>query len=448
MARFGHVSTRGRAALLILAIGAGALGTGVIRSVAPAAAASATSVQLTTTTPSVVTGHAAVLKAIVVTGGALPTGSVTFFLDGTQIMPAATGTKNLSGTKNSVAASFTMNTPGAHQFTAKYNGSGVFAASPMSAPVSVNVVQAGTGQATVTISSSLGNTIPSGTPVTLTAHVSGAPVPTGSVSFANGAIGLGANRTLTNGAVSVDLAGLPLGTDTVVASYSGDPTYAPASGSLTITVTATPNDKLLQHMYTDLIGSQDANGEAYWASQMAKGMSRYAVAFGFTQSTQYMMTVISRLYTNEMGRPVDPSGGTFWVNQLRAGWSPERVAASLVASDERFANPSFGNNDLDTYIAAVYQALLGRSEDAAGAAYWKAYMLRGGGRSQMTLDFAAGPEWAGITVTRLYNQFHLGTPDPGGLSYWVGRLLGGLHDDQLAATLVSSQQYYDWAQAN
>ena len=66
----------------------------------------------------------------------------------------------------------------------------------------------------------------------------------------------------------------------------------------------------------------------------------------------------------------------------------------------------------------------------------------------MTLDFAAGPEWAGITVTRLYNQFHLGTPDPGGLSYWVGRLLGGLHDDQLAATLVSSDQYYDWAQAN
>ena len=109
---------------------------------------------------------------------------------------------------------------------------------------------------------------------------------------------------------------------------------------------AEASDRYVHHLYTDLIGSQDANGEAYWASQMAKGMSRYAVAFGFTQSTQYMMTVISRLYTNEMGRPVDPSGGTFWVNQLRAGWSPERVAASLVASDERFANPSFGNNDL------------------------------------------------------------------------------------------------------
>ncbi|HEV7466835.1 MAG TPA: Ig-like domain repeat protein [Candidatus Dormibacteraeota bacterium] len=450
MAQLGHISARGRAALLILVTGGTVLGAGVARSVAPATAATAASVTLSTTTPTVVTGHPANLKAIVNTGGAAPTGTVSFFLDGAAITPAATGTKTLSGGKNSVTAAFSMNTPGLHQFTAKYNGSAAFLPSAMSGQVAVNVVQAGTGQAAVSVVSSLGTTIPSATPLTLTAHVAGTPVPTGSVSFTDPGTSLPANRVLTAGAVSISVPSLPLGTNTIVANYSGDSVYAPASGTLTITVTAQPNDRFLQHLYTDMIGGQDPGGEAYWASQLAKGAARPAVAYAFTQTQAYDDAVVAQLYTNIMQRPAaaDPSGAGFWAGQLRRGSTPERVAASMVASDERFISPSFGNNTVDTFIRATYQALLGRDWDAPGAAYWHDFVFTGGPRWQLTLDFVSGIEWAQVTVRNMYTKFHLGTPDPGALDYWAHQVLGGMRDDQLAAQLTGSQQYFDWTQAN
>ncbi len=448
MAQFGHISTRGRAALLILATSATVLGAGAMRSLTPAAAAGATSVTLTTTTPQVVTGHAASLKAVV-HGSGTPTGTVTFFEDGQQVLPASQGTKSLGAGKNSVNVNFTMNTPGAHQFTATYNGGGGFAASS-STPVTVNVGAAGTGIATVSVSSSIGNTVPSGTPLVLTATLGGSPLPTGTVSFTNGSLSLGSPRTIgSNGQASLSVASLPLGANTITASYSGNPTYAPATGSVTITITETPADHYLIDLYKDLFGTVDSNGEAYWASQINKNLlPRYNVAYGFTQSTQYMSSLVQMFYTNIMQRPADPGGLASWTAALAHGMSPEAFAASLVASPERFANPSFGNSDVDTYIAAVYQAILGRPADPQGAAYWHDFLLGGGPRWQMTLDFVSGPEWATKTVTRLYTQFHLGTPDATGLSYWVGQLLHGTSDYQLAATLASSNQYFTWTQSN
>jgi hypothetical protein len=449
MAQLGHISARGRAALLLLVTGGTVLGVGVARSVAPASAASAPTVQLTTNTPSVVVGHAANLTARVLTGGAAPTGTVTFLLDGVAVTPASAGTKTLTGGKNSVTTNVTMNTPGTHQFSATYNGSAAFL-SAASGQVPVNVVQAGTGQAAVSIVSSLGTTIPSATPVALTAHVAGTPVPTGSVSFTDPGISLPANRALTGGAVNISVPSLPLGTNTIVADYSGDSVYAPATGTLTITVTAQPNDRFLQHLYTDMIGGQDPAGEAYWASQLARGAARPAVAYAFTQTQAYDDAVVAQLYANIMQRPAaaDPTGAAFWAGQLRKGSTPERVAASMVASDERFVSPSFGNNTVDTFIAATYRALLGRDPEPQGAGYWHDFLFSGGPRWQMTLDFVSGPEWAGVTVNTMYAKFHLGTPDSGALGYWSGQVLGGMHDDQLAAQLTGSQQYFDWTQAN
>ena len=66
----------------------------------------------------------------------------------------------------------------------------------------------------------------------------------------------------------------------------------------------------------------------------------------------------------------------------------------------------------------------------------------------MTLDFVSGPEWAGVTVKNMYTKFHLGTPDSGSLNYWAGQVMAGMHDDQLAAQLTGSQQYYDWTQSH
>jgi hypothetical protein len=158
--------------------------------------------------------------------------------------------------------------------------------------------------------------------------------------------------------------------------------------------------------------------------------------------------VVSALYRQEMHRAVDSAGLAYWVGRMGQGLTPEQLASSLTGSDEWFANPRFGNGNIDTFIGAVYRSLLGRAPDSAGAAYWHDFLITGGPRWKLTADFAYGPEWAGQTVIRLFSQYHLGAPGAQGLAFWQGRIENGMPDDQLAAQLVSSDQYFTWAQSH
>ena len=208
------------------------------------------------------------------------------------------------------------------------------------------------------------------------------------------------------------------------------------------------SQQYVQHLYTDLIGSQDPNGENYWVSQLLRGLPRYSVAYTFTQTMAYDTAVVSQLYQNVMGRAPDGAGADYWAGKMRGGMTPEAIAAFMVASPERFASPSFGNNNNDTFIVATYRALLGRDPDAAGRAFWNSLLAGGGSRGQLTLGFVHSPEWAGVTVRNMYARYHLSTDDSAGVAYWTQQVLGGMPDDQLAADLIASQQYYNWAQAN
>jgi hypothetical protein len=211
---------------------------------------------------------------------------------------------------------------------------------------------------------------------------------------------------------------------------------------------ASTNDRFVQHLYTDLVGSRDPSGEAYWSSQLATGSSRWAVAFPLTQTDQYRRLVVTALYRQVMHRPVDGPGLAFWMGQMGTGLTPEQLAANLTGSPEWFHNPQFGNGQVDTFISAVYMSMLGRGADPQGAAYWHNFLMTGGPDWKLTLDFAYSSEWAAQTVTRMFNQYHLGTPDAPGLSYWRAQVLNGLSDDQLAASLVASDAYFGWAQTH
>jgi hypothetical protein len=104
---------------------------------------------------------------------------------------------------------------------------------------------------TTTLSASL--TAPAlNTPVVFTAKVtpgSGSGTPTGSIAFSTGSISLGV-VTLTSGSGSLTVSSLPVGSQAVIAAYSGDLTYAGSTSSVsnlditfttTIAVTASDN---------------------------------------------------------------------------------------------------------------------------------------------------------------------------------------------------------------
>ncbi len=177
-------------------------------STSPPVAVTVTQAMTTTTaTSSVATvpiGQSFTLTASIATqsGGAAPTGTVSFMVggksvgSGTVTGTAGSSTANASGTATASSVSFPS--AGAQSITAVYSGDTNYAGSTSAAIT----VTATTGtQASTTVVTPSATSIASGGSVTLTAKVTGtannAAGPTGTVQFMNGTTALGTAATCT-----------------------------------------------------------------------------------------------------------------------------------------------------------------------------------------------------------------------------------------------------------
>lgn len=171
----------------------------------------------------------------------IPAGSVTFNDGDTTI-----GTATLSG--GIASLSTTTMSEGRHSVSAAYEGSAAFLKS-MSSPLSVSVTPQpiATLVSTTTALSSSTSQADQGYTISLTATVaaaSGSVYPTGRVVFSIGKRNVG-SASLTNGKAYLITSALPVGNDGVVASYSGDTSFAPST-SPAIQVTISGPDFTIQ----------------------------------------------------------------------------------------------------------------------------------------------------------------------------------------------------------
>ncbi len=110
---------------------------------------------------------------------------------------------------------------GAHAIVAKYSGATNYATSTASA-LNEQVQQTAT---TVTLTSSAASVL-AGKPVTLTSAVtSSTGVPTGSITFNDGATVLGTALLSAQGGATLTISSLPVGANSISATYSGDGNY-------------------------------------------------------------------------------------------------------------------------------------------------------------------------------------------------------------------------------
>jgi len=171
-------------------------------------------------------GQNLTLAAVVTSSGVNLTGSVSFLDGATAIGSAAL---SASGTATLTTGSLSF---GPHTLTAVYSGdtNHMTSTSPV---LSEQIVQA----AGVVLTSSLNPSI-SGANVVFTATLSGVGslIPTGSVTFSDGASTLATVQLGATGAGSLQTAALTVGSHTITASYSGDSNYAVAFSFLIQTV--------------------------------------------------------------------------------------------------------------------------------------------------------------------------------------------------------------------
>ncbi len=156
-----------------------------------------------------------------ISGGASPSGSITF-RDGGAVIG--------SGAVASAAGALSTNTlaVGGHSLTASYSGDANNTASTSGAVVvTVNKASPVTGLV-VTPNPSVHGQV-----VTFTASVSGGTSPAGSVTFKNGAATLGSSA-LSAGAALFATGSLATGSHSITAIYSGDTNHNPATSSAVV----------------------------------------------------------------------------------------------------------------------------------------------------------------------------------------------------------------------
>ena len=177
----------------------------------------------------------------------LPTGTVSFFVNGTTLIGTAVITP--MGGAAIATLNYTVAAPtGTQIYTASLAANGFFLASTTANGASV-IVHPPLTQDTVTLSGSLANnaTVAAGTSDTLTATI--VPVnttkgaPTGNVTFYDGTVVLGTaplNAAGTSATLTTKQFTTGTATNTLTAFYSGDANYAPnySGNSLKLTVTA------------------------------------------------------------------------------------------------------------------------------------------------------------------------------------------------------------------
>jgi len=140
------------------------------------------------------------------------------------------------------SASLTVSTltAGSHPLTAVYSGSATLA--PSTSAVVTQIVNAPAAAATSTTLTSTPNPSTTGQAVTLSATVtSAAGVPTGTVTFSDGATALG-TVTLVNGSASLSISTLAAGSHPLTAAYNGSATFAASTSAVVTQVVNAPNN--------------------------------------------------------------------------------------------------------------------------------------------------------------------------------------------------------------
>ena len=169
-------------------------------------------------------GAALTLTAAVSGNGGIPGGTLTFF-DGSVNLGTATLNAQGIATLSVSGANWTV---GTHSLTATYAGDAADSAST-SSPVSETIALATTA---VKLASSL-NPAALSAAVTLSANVTGnGGTPAGTVTFFDGAAGIGSATLNAQGIASLTVSNLIIGSHNITAAYSGDASDAAATSTI------------------------------------------------------------------------------------------------------------------------------------------------------------------------------------------------------------------------
>lgn len=208
-------------------------------------------------------------------------------------------------------------------------------------------------------------------------------------------------------------------------------TVAPSAPSRVATSAASPgpsalaarsaNEPYAHQIVTSIAGTGDNTAAATMAASLDNGTSPTAAARAFARTAAGLTPPINDAYHSMLGRSPDAGGKAHWVVGVQRGHTSEWIIAALANSAEfraRYATPT-------TRVGAIYRAVLGRSADPGGAAYYTAMISRGATYGQVVFHLAHSREYGNVLVRELYPLTLFRHAPASGVPYWRDQVAKG-----------------------
>jgi hypothetical protein len=160
---------------------------------------------------------------------------------------------------------------------------------------------------------------------------------------------------------------------------------------------------------------------------------------------------VARLYLGALDRQPDLAGLQYWAAQIDDANVPLSAVANDFAASPEFIHDYGALSDSD-FVSQLYQNVLDRAPDAAGAQYWAGQLAAGSTRGDVMLGFTQSPEYEAATIStggdvnnaetyRLYEAALGRAPDQAGGAYWSAQLAAGTTPTQVAQGFVASPEF-------
>lgn len=147
-----------------------------------------------------------------------------------------------------------------------------------------------------------------------------------------------------------------------------------------LTAASAASAAFVAHLYTQFYGREgDAGGVDYWGGQIdGCALTPAQVVRVFFEAPEFADVVgpTARLYFAALGRIPDGPGLDYWVRKHRAGDTLGAIAVAFVESAEFVSRYGTGLNAAQ-FVNIMYQNVLGRPADPEGEAFWINEMAKG-----------------------------------------------------------------------
>jgi hypothetical protein len=252
-----------------------------------------------------------------------------------------------------------------------------------------------------------------------------------------------------------------------------------AAPSVVASVHAVGEHSLVLHYYRSILRREpDAGGKSFWESEATRMVSLganinetwFALASSFYGSGEYQAfhaddaSYVTDLYRTFFNREPDAGGLAYWAGQVAGGMSREAVLNAFMFSPEFavFTQAIFGNTAARAEINVVmdyYRGLLARLPDTTGFLYWRGQFraaqcapnAAASVRQQadtISKSFMSSPEYTARSrsnaqfVADMYNAFMRRGADQPGLLYWQAQLdAGKMTREQVRTNFLESPEF-------